>query len=506
MRKKLCTLSACSLFDKNFLFLLLLVMALMIIFLKGTRAVGESKDIPGLPIARLSLPAISASTYVVKPTGTQVGEKATEYQKMIQDIGDQSNTIIRSTRNLYEQAITTVNTYHLIVSKIEAKLQLGTTPSNPQLVALEDKALQRLDQIEGMIAHMDELAIGFFADSQQVETLSFQIEDALHLPGAVDEDHAHLFVMSEELKKVSLAITQVRTILIANATRQKEWLSSERIRFATLSSSISKGKNQILCLEKASVYPIPTIPSDVRSQAKMPPSFSHSPAQRIHNTQLQKDEYLKTQFQESNSLYRQAKNSQEQSSYTSIESGDERLETQLQESNLLDIPDEEPLELISSEPLSLVPPLSQEAKEENHPVLAESSPPPPLPQIAIPSPPPVQPLSEEEPLEEIPQIQTKNSEQLPSYASIENGRFPLAVLEPNQDLRNHKWYIFSSAKRGLKGPQSIVEIVSLDTAPQRGEEIKSLLIEMGISPTQIRVINTESPENKTGQVHIFCQP
>ena len=504
MRKKLYALSIFSLLKKNFLLLSFLVIAMIIIFLNKTSAMGESKDIPGLPIARLSLPAIPLSTYTVKPTGTQVGEKATEYQKMIQGIGDQSNTIIRSTRNLYEQAIATVNTYHLIVSKIEAKLQLGTTPSNPQLVELEDKALQRLNKIEEMIVRMDELAIGFSENSHQVETLTFQIEEAFHIPGAVDEDHAHLFVMSEELKKVSLAINQVTSILTANATRQQEWLCAERIRFATLSSSIGKGKNQILCLEKASTYPIPTVPLEVKPQAKMPLSVSHHPSQRVHDTQLQKDEHLKAQFQESNSLYRQAKNSEEQPSYASIESGDERLETQLQESNLLDIPDEAPLKLISSEPLPLVPLLSQEAKEENHLVLAESSPRPPLPQIIIPSPPPVQPLSEEEPLEELPQGETQHSVGLPSYTSIANGRFPLAVLEPNQELRNHKWYIFSSAKRGLKYPQCIVEIVSLETIPQRGEEIKDLLIEMGINPAQIRVINAVSPENQVGQIYIFC--
>ena len=504
MRKKLYALSTFSLLKKNFLLLLFLVMAMMIIVLNKTSAMGESKDIPGLPIARLSLPAIPPSTYTVKPTGTQVGEKATEYQKMIQSIGDQSNTIIRSTRNLYEQAIATVNTYHLIVSKIEAKLQLGTTPANPQLIELEDKALQRLNKIEEMIVRMDELAIGFSENSEQVETLSFQIEEALHIPGAVDEDHAHLFVMSEELKKVSLAINQVTSILTANATRQKEWLNAERIRFATLSSSIGKGKNRILCIEKASAYPLPIAPFEVKPQAKMPLSFSHHPTQGVHNTHLQKDEYLKPQFQESNSLYRQAKNSDEQSSYASIENSDERLEAQLQESNLLDIPDEEPLELISSEPLPLVPLLSQEAKEENHLVLAESSPQPPLPQIIIPSPPPVQPLSEEEPLEALPEVETKNSVGLPSYTSIEKGRFPLAMLEPSQELRNHKWYIFSSAKRGLKGPQSILEIVSLETTPQRGEEIKDLLIEMGINPAQIRVINAVSPENQKGQIYIFC--
>ena len=78
------------------------------------------------------------------------------------------------------------------------------------------------------------------------------------------------------------------------------------------------------------------------------------------------------------------------------------------------------------------------------------------------------------------------------------------MLEPSQERRNHKWYSFSSAKRGLKGPQSILEIVSLETTPQRGEEIKDLLIEMGINPAQIRVINAVSPENQKGQIYIFC--
>ncbi len=92
------------------------------------------------------------------------------------------------------------------------------------------------------------------------------------------------------------------------------------------------------------------------------------------------------------------------------------------------------------------------------------------------------------------------------YATIQNGRSPLGILESNRDLPTQKWYLFSSAKRGAKTPTDVVEIVSVVSEANpahRGEEVKALLIEMGIKPENIKVVAAKGEEGQIGKIYIF---
>jgi len=92
------------------------------------------------------------------------------------------------------------------------------------------------------------------------------------------------------------------------------------------------------------------------------------------------------------------------------------------------------------------------------------------------------------------------------YTTAQNGRSPLGIVESNRDLGTQKWYLFSSARRGIKSPNDTVEIVSIinDHKPSnRGEEVKALLIEMGIKPENIKLVVAKGEENQVGKIYIF---
>lgn len=259
MRKKISNLSAGTLFDTIFPWSLPSLIGLTFIYLGCEQARGEMREAPGLPIARLALPSILSNKNVVSPTGTLVGEKVIELRMMMQEAEGRANSIIDSIRDGYENAILEVNQYHLIVSEIEAKLQLGTTPSNPRLVEMRNHALQQLDEISDTISMLDGLAAGFSKSSEYVLVLSAQIEDALHAPGAIDEDHARLILMSDELSAVSEVISQSLDILNANTVRQSQWLSAERAHLANLSSAIDTGKLNIASQGSTPQSPLPVV-------------------------------------------------------------------------------------------------------------------------------------------------------------------------------------------------------------------------------------------------------
>jgi hypothetical protein len=92
-----------------------------------------------------------------------------------------------------------------------------------------------------------------------------------------------------------------------------------------------------------------------------------------------------------------------------------------------------------------------------------------------------------------------------SYSDAANDRSPLGILSPHQEVHNQRWYIYSSAIRGLKNPSDNIQIVSMVGTPaKRGEDIKNLLIEMGIEAEKVQLINAKGEEDQAGTIYIFA--
>ncbi|MDI9638489.1 hypothetical protein QM565_22470 [Geitlerinema splendidum] len=473
-------------------------MAVALIYLGGESAKGDDLQVPGLAIARYALPSIEADVQPVNPTGTSVGAKVAELKKALQGVEIKSGSLTQSTRELYEKAIAEINKYYTATGEIEAKLQPGTTPANPKLVELRNRALQQLDQIAHTIGTMNGLIVGFSDASQQAKTLSSNIQATLQIPGAVDEDHANLLLMSGELKQLEGVVSQILGIINTNTQRQNEWLTAERVRFATLSSAIDKGRlilpSQGLAIE--SVFPKPEPLPLFHPHHKHSQKHSSRSLKSVHGTSQPKNSL----HSEKSELNAEPLQPSVQPSEKTTAQPPLKKELKSQVDSLPPQPQLTPLPETSSKevPLPSVAPSAHEDK--------------PLPKVTVPSRPKIQPLPEEgtPPLEEEkktpppPQDQERNGAMSSGDEAVINNRSPLGILEPNQNARSQKWTLFSAAKRGLKNPTDVIEIISVGDA-ERGQDVKNLLVEMGINPEQIKVLSTKGEEGQTGKVFIFSK-
>lgn len=481
---------------------------LLLISLEGNHARGNHKEIPGVSIARFALPSIPANTDVINPTGTPVGAKADEIKKILFDLENSSASMIQSTRDLYEKTIAEVNQYYLVAGEIEARLQLGTTPANPHLIELRNKALQQLDQIAGTIAMMNGLTAEFSRDEQQIKALPSHIDAALRMPGAVDEDHAHLILMSDELARVDAAIARIISIINANTQRQNEWLSTERVRFANLSSAIDRGHHLPLSQSSAPKlsYPKPVLPEVDSSPKKAPHAHLHK---KDVEKQLEK---------KISSLRSSSKPLSLAPTTVTPQNATKKLSPPLKSPTPTtptitpqDPTKKLPQPLKSPTPTTPTVTPQDPTKKQPQPLKATSALPDTQapeklsPTVAVTPHPKVHPVSEEENTPKSPQRRAEPVETI-SYSSAAKDRTPLALLEPTQNPKSHKWYLLSSVKRGLKEPSSVVDIITTGgekKSIQAGEEVKSLLIEMGVRPEQIRLIHTKGNEVQAGQIYIF---
>lgn len=101
--------------------------------------------------------------------------------------------------------------------------------------------------------------------------------------------------------------------------------------------------------------------------------------------------------------------------------------------------------------------------------------------------------------------QGKSPKTVVSYSDAANDRSPLGILDPAQEVHNQRWYIYSSAIRGLKNPSDSVHIVCMNGTPSdRGEEVKNLLVDMGIEPEKVQLIHAKGEENQAKFIYIFA--
>ena len=105
--------------------------------------------------------------------------------------------------------------------------------------------------------------------------------------------------------------------------------------------------------------------------------------------------------------------------------------------------------------------------------------------------------------------------ELKSLSAHTDERVPLGFITVTQDLQNQKWYLFAAAKRGMRNPNNIIEVISTGETQEissKAEAVKNLLVDMGISPEQIHVfsakIENEGEEDgpiSEGKIYLFSK-
>lgn len=92
-----------------------------------------------------------------------------------------------------------------------------------------------------------------------------------------------------------------------------------------------------------------------------------------------------------------------------------------------------------------------------------------------------------------------------SYSDVSNDRAPLGIIESTQEVQNQKWYIYSSAIRGLRNPSDKLQVVSMEgSPPNKADEIKDLLVDMGIEAGKIQLIDGTGDDHQKGMTYLFA--
>lgn len=174
-------------------------------------------------------------------TGTTVSHTI---QGLRSDVSGIQDKIIAEAQQLAELkggAVQSSNQYHEAKARISARLQLGTTRGNPELVTEWNTAQVGLDALTGNINSLNALGTEIADQSSAAHFALNQIQATFNVSGAVDEDMHQLERLRDETDQVIVLIDSLMSNVADTVQRQTTYVANERASLTTLASAIKDG-------------------------------------------------------------------------------------------------------------------------------------------------------------------------------------------------------------------------------------------------------------------------
>ncbi len=197
---------------------------------------------PPPPVAAPRSSGVAAVTIVPGAnTGTAVNQTVVGIRASLQDASTRTVGAGMQYATLRGSSAQQLAAYYQAQAQISARLQIGTTRGNPELVAQWNTAQGALDQLTANINALNTLIAQINGEATRVRGTVAQIQQTLEMPGAVDEDHRQLTVLEDEANQIVVVLDRLARDASSDLRRQTATLSNERGRLAQLATSIKSG-------------------------------------------------------------------------------------------------------------------------------------------------------------------------------------------------------------------------------------------------------------------------
>jgi len=132
--------------------------------------------------------------------------------------------------------------YQTLVGTVTARLQVGTTPGNPELIAAWSEAQGLLGELDRNVGRLSALSPQVAANAASANFLHAAIRSAYRLSGGVDQDHRNLDLLEDETNRTIVTIERLLNELTDDVSRQSVTVASERRTMGSLGLAINSGR------------------------------------------------------------------------------------------------------------------------------------------------------------------------------------------------------------------------------------------------------------------------
>lgn len=195
------------------------------------------------PVAAVTPEAVAQAAKPSASFGTTaVGQKAAQFRSDFDKLKANTQTRRTQLESIRAQTVTNVESYHALVGGIRSRLQMGSTPGNPELLAQWSQAQTQLTQIDNDIRTLNQLSAQVSADAATSAYLLDSIRSAFSLSGALEEDHRQLRLLEDEVNQNAIVIDRALQGLNDEINRQAQYVASERTSLVQLAADINAGQ------------------------------------------------------------------------------------------------------------------------------------------------------------------------------------------------------------------------------------------------------------------------
>lgn len=185
---------------------------------------------------------------ITSRSGSFVGGKVNKFVSEYNNIRSAAN---RNAQKLAEvsQSIDEADAeYRNIISSLESKLNEGTTPSNPDMVASLNKAQQNLQTLEDGSDSLTEISAAVAAEQEKLSALETTVNATYAIPGAYDIDHSQLNELSLAVAQQKNANADIMAAVKSKIAEQQNKSEIFRSQITRLNVDVAAGHANILAM------------------------------------------------------------------------------------------------------------------------------------------------------------------------------------------------------------------------------------------------------------------
>ena len=155
-----------------------------------------------------ALPSESPSEISAKFAGKQtvIGQKVAAIGRELKQLQEKVNQNTQTFRALKEKNAAESKAYYEYIAHINARLQIGTTPGNPELTEMWKQASARVNQLDQNISTMARLATQVSTDSAMITYLLDTISATFAISVAREEEHEQLRLIEDETNQTAVLL------------------------------------------------------------------------------------------------------------------------------------------------------------------------------------------------------------------------------------------------------------------------------------------------------------
>jgi hypothetical protein len=203
-------------------------------------AAGSSGDSPLNSLGTTSFEAPGVS--LGQPTGTVVGKKIIGLREELTGLQERLAHHNQSLQSQRAAARGYAANYHGLIGAMNARLQVGTTRGNPELVAQWNRAQSELQQVGSSIANLNTLANETAATAGVATFMLDSTRATFELRGALEEDHRQLAVLEDEVNKTTIVLDRLLNEMTDDISRTQNYFATERLNLTAMQVAIDNGE------------------------------------------------------------------------------------------------------------------------------------------------------------------------------------------------------------------------------------------------------------------------